>query len=181
MKSIATANSPVWCPGTTASAHSFGAAVLQRQMLPACPHGERWSDNISILSVSAAAFEAHRVPLPGSAPHRLPKEDDTLSHARVAFSPVRWPIMSDAQHVRPDLSSCLEWFSDLARCMPGRPQTSRTKENPSNDHLAKNTAAGLLGPSEDEARVRPGRMLVWLGAARRSSPRGGEDATRSSK
>ncbi|MER9064927.1 hypothetical protein NKI16_33815, partial [Mesorhizobium sp. M0698] len=39
----------------------------------------------------------------------------------------------------------------------------------------RNTAAGLLGPSKDEARVRLGPMkslFIWLAAARRSSHAG---------
>ncbi|MES0160249.1 MULTISPECIES: hypothetical protein [unclassified Mesorhizobium] len=48
-------------------------------------------------------------------------------------------------------------------------KASRIKENPSNDHPPKNTAAGLLGSSQDEARVSLGRMIHLARPARRSS------------
>lgn len=84
--------------------------------------GSAGATNISILTVSAAAIRSASYTLPGSAPNRLPNEEDILSRARVAFGPVRCPTMSDAQHGRARFVHCLERFSDLARCMLGHRQ-----------------------------------------------------------
>lgn len=68
-----------------------------------------------------------------------------------------------------DLSTCLECFLIWhGACVVVR-KASRIKENPSNDHPPKNTAAGLLGSSQDEARVSLGRMIHLARPARRSS------------
>ncbi|WP_353019487.1 hypothetical protein [Mesorhizobium sp. M0999] len=50
-------------------------------------------------------------------------------------------------------------------------KASRIKENPSNDHPPMNTAAGLLGSSQDEARVSLGRMIHLARPARRDRRR----------
>ncbi|MER9209693.1 hypothetical protein [Mesorhizobium sp. M0771] len=59
-------------------------------------------------------------------------------------------------------------------------KASRIKESLSNDHPPKNTAAGLLGSSQDGARVSLGRMIIWLGLPA-DPPTGIEDAARSGK
>lgn len=61
-------------------------------------------------------------PSPGSAPNRLPNEEDILSRARVSFGPVRCPTMLDAQHDRARFVYTPRRFSDLARCVLGHPQ-----------------------------------------------------------
>ncbi|MES0063530.1 hypothetical protein [Mesorhizobium sp. M0041] len=64
------------------------------------------------------------------------------------------------------MSTCLECFLIWhGACVVVR-KASRIKENPSNDHPPKNTAAGLLGSSQDEARVSPGRMIHLARPAR---------------
>lgn len=81
----------------------------------------------------------------------------------------------------PDLSTASNGFLIWHDAYLVVRKTSRTKENPSNGHLPKNTAAGLLGPSEGEARVSPGPMIHLARRCPPILPRGGEDAARSSK
>lgn len=100
--------------------------------------GSAGATTISILTVSAAAIRsASYTPPPAARPivFRTKKIFSAARASRSALSDVRQCRMR--RMAEPDLSTCLERFSDLARCMLGLRKASRTKENPSHDHLTK--------------------------------------------
>lgn len=100
--------------------------------------GSAGATNISILTVSAAAFEAHPMPLPRQ---RAQSSSERRRYPQPRARPVRPCPMSDNV-------GCATWQSPICphasngfliwhgACLVIR-KTSRTKENPSHDHLTK--------------------------------------------